>query len=412
MILYLTLAVTFFNLTNLGANFPPILNPVTAIGFDAVLHNPANLGLTENPDYSLRLVSLNLCASNNFLNLDLYNQYLGTDSAVDDEHKTKFFRAVPDNGLVAKGDLNLGALDFSYHHFGFAFRRCYLGNIKIPKELIDLVLFGNELGRTYDLSNFSLDYIVYNSFNLAYALPVIKKENRFGTIGLGVKFLLGGSAQITRQALGSLYSDEYFARGKIDWIRTQATGGYGLGIDFGSTYETDKYRFSLAILNLTPGIKWSENPNAKRLTVTIDSFSLYRIVKTNSVDSVFGTEDYSSVIEPFRTPIPIYLTLGAGWKFDDFGSILSLVYEQNLVSTKFSTFNPKFSLDLEWNLLEAIIINPSISIGGSEGIGFSLGIGKNIRRLLLGFNLESMGSPSISHAKGLKFGFSLGVAPP
>jgi len=89
-----------------------------------------------------------------------------------------------------------------------------------------------------------------------------------------------------------------------------------------------------------------------------------------------------------------------------------LVYEQNLVSTKFSTFNPKFSLDLEWNSLEAIIINPSISIGGSEGIGFSLGIGKNIRRLLLGFNLESMGSPSISHAKGLKFGFSLGVAPP
>lgn len=412
MTLYLTLSIIFFNLTNLGARSHLTLNPVTAIGFDAVLHNPANLGLTENPDYSLRLISLNLFALNNLLNLDLYNRYLGTDSAVDNTEKVELFRSVPDNGLIANGDLNLGILDFSYRNFGFAFRRFYLGNVKITKEFIDLILFGNQLRRTYDLSNFSLDYIIYNSFNLAYALPVIKQKNCSATIGFGIKYLMGNRVEITKQALGSLYSDECFIEGKLDWIRASATGGYGLGIDLGSTYETGKYRFSLALLNITPGIKWTENSTTKKLSMTIDSFSIYRIVKTNSLDSVFWTDNFSSVSESFHTKIPIYLTLGAGWKFDDFGSILSLIYEQNLAGTKFSTYTPKFSLDLEWNLLQVIMINPSITVGGSEGIGFSLGVGKNIRRLLFGCSLESIRSPSITRAKGLKFGLSLGLTPP
>jgi hypothetical protein len=130
------------------------------------------------------------------------------------------------------------------------------------------------------------------------------------------------------------------------------------------------------------------------------------------LDSVYRNIDSSFPTQPFRTSIPIYLTLGAGWKFDNFGSMLALIFEQNLADTKFSTFTPKFTLDLEWNVLQVILINPSISFGGREGIAYALGLGKNFKRFLIGINLESIKNPIITQAKGLKFGFSIGITPP
>lgn len=412
MILTLILVPLIFNLPNLGTQSYLFLNPVTPIGYDAVRHNPANLALTENPDYSLRLVSINAAVINNFFSIDLYNQYLGTDSAINDEQKIEFLNRVPINGLNLKGELNFGALDFSFRNFGFAFQRVYFGNGKIPKELIDLLLFGNQLHRKYDLSNFSFDYIIYNSFNFAFALPVLKRKNKFATIGIGLKYLFGTRAEITKQALGNLYSDEYFISGELTWTRTLATGGYGFGIDFGSTYETSKYRFGLALLNLTPGIIWHKNLKTNVLSLSLDSFRVYRAIKTNSIDSVYQRSDTSFTIQSFRSQIPIYLTLGAGWKLDEFGSILSVIYAQNLLQNEFSTFIAKFNIDLKWNLLQLLIVNPSISLGGSEGIAFALGLGKNFRRLLLSFSLESSKSPNLFRAKGLKFSLSSGITPP
>ncbi|MEO0115367.1 MAG: DUF5723 family protein [candidate division WOR-3 bacterium] len=411
MIVFVLITLTIFNSTNFNTGSSLFRNPVTAIGFDAVINNPANLGLMQSPKYSLRLLTFEGSFVNTLLNLELYNKYFGTDSAIGNELKREFFSQVPEFGIQADGDLHLGALDFSYQKFGFAFRRVYLGAVRMPRELIDLILFGNELYRTYHLNNFSFDYMIYNSFNFAFALPVIQRKDRLGTIGIGLKFLLGEKAQITKQALGNFYSNEYFMDGKIDWIRTTASGGYGLGVDLGGTYDIGRYRFGLAILNCSPGIIWAKNLKTRQMLIMIDSFSVYRAVKTKSLDSVFKKQDTVFVIKSFRTLIPIYLTLGAGWKFDNSGSILSLVYEQNLVTTKFSTFVPKFSLDLKWNLLQAVIINPNIAIGGREGIAFALGLSKNIKRLLISVGLECMKSLSITKARGLKFGLSLGVIP-
>jgi hypothetical protein len=210
MILNLILTFSIYTLSNFGSQSYPYLNPVTAVGFNAVLHNPANLGLKENPNYSIRVASINASAVNNLLSLDLYNQYLGTDSAINDEQKTELFNTIPAYGLKAKGDLNLGALDFSYRNFGFAFRRVYLGNVKVTKELIDLLLFGNQLRRTYDLNDFSLDYTIYNSFNFAAGFPILKGKEKRAAIGIGLKYLLGDKTQMTQEASGNFYSDEYY----------------------------------------------------------------------------------------------------------------------------------------------------------------------------------------------------------
>lgn len=412
MILNLILTFSIYTLSNFGSQSYPFLNPVTADGFNAVLHNPANLGLKANPDYSIRLASVNAFAVNNLLSLDLYNQYLGTDSAINEEQKTELFNAVPNYGLKASGDLNLGALDFSYRNFGFAFHRVYLGNVKVTKELIDLLLFGNQLRRTYDLNDFSLDYIIYNSFNFAAGFPIFKRTEKLATLGIGLKYLLGDKTQITQLASGNLYSDEYYVKGQANWTRNSATGGSGWGIDIGSTYEFKKYRFSLALLNLSSGISWTRNPKTKVKNITIDSTDVYQIVKNNNLSQTVRIKDTSYSIISFRTSIPTNLTFGAGWQFDNFGSMLALIYEQNLANTKFSTYTPKFTLDLEWNPFKVILINPSISIGGNEGLAYALGIGKNFSRFLVGINLESIKNPIITRAKGLKFGLSLGITPP
>jgi hypothetical protein len=412
MILNLILTFSIYTLSNFCSQSYPYLNPVTAEGLNAVLNNPANLGLKVNPDYSLRLASINAFAVNNLFSLDLYNQYLGTDSAINDEQKTELFNTVPNYGLKASGDINLGTLDFSYRNFGFAFHRVYLGNVKLTKELIDLVLFGNQLRRTYDLNDFSLDYIIYNSFNFAAGFPIFKRTEKLATLGIGLKYLLGDKAQITQLASGNLYSDEYYVKGQANWTRNSATGGGGWGIDIGSTYEFKKYRFSVALLNLSSGISWTKNPKTMVKDITVDSTDVYQIVKNNNLSQTVRVSDTSYGIGSFRTPMPTNLTFGAAWQFDNFGSMLVLIYEQNLTNTKFSTFTPKFTLDLEWNPFKVILINPSISIGGTEELAYAFGLGKNFRRILIGINLESIKNPIITEAKGLAFGLSIGVTPP
>lgn len=412
MTITLILACSVFNLSNLGAQSHLFYNPVTPIGFDAVLHNPANLGLKENPVYSLRLVSVNLFAVNNILTFNSYNQYFAADTPMNDQEKVELFRTVPDDGLSFIGKLNTGALDFSFRNFGFAFRRFDLINLELSKELIDLALFGNQLGRTYDFKDFRLDNLSYYSFNFAWAFPLIKKKNRFAAIGIGIKYLLGEDVKLTKEISGNFYSDEYLMQGDIFWSRTTATEGNGWAIDLGGTYEYKKCRFGLALLNLSSGILWTKKPEIKIRSARLDSFSVYHAIKSEFLDSVYQVQDSSYPIQPFRTALPVYLTLGAGWKLDSHGSILSWVYEQNFVKTKFTTLTPKFSLNLEWHLLQFIMINPSISLGGSEGLAFALGLGKNIRRFLLGISLQAIQNPVITKAKGIKFGASVGITPP
>jgi hypothetical protein len=412
MMLTLFLTVSLFNLNNLGAQSYLFYNPVTTIGYDAVLHNPANLALKENSDYSIRLASLNLFALNNILTFDSYNQYFTSDSPMNDQDRTELFQKVPNNGLSFDGDLNIGALDFSFRNFGFAFRRFDLLNLNLSKELIDLALFGNELGRTYDFSNLSYDYLAYYSFNFAFALPVIKKKKHFATIGIGLKYLLGEDVRLTENISGNLYSNKYYLQGNITWQRKIATDGNGWAADLGGTYEFKNYRFSLALLNLTSGILWNRKTQINIKNAMLDSFSVYRAIKSDSLDMVYQTQDSFYPIESFKTKLPTYLTFGTGWKIDSNGSILSIIYEQNLVKTKFLILTPKFTLNYEWNLLQFIIINPSISLGGSEGVAFALGLGKNIRRFLIGLSLQSIQNPIINHAKGIKFGLSIGITPP
>lgn len=412
MILGIILSCSIFNLSNFGSQSYPFLNPVTADGFNAVLHNPANLGLKANPDYSIRLASINAFASNNLLSYDLYNQYLGIDSAMNDVQKVQFFEQVPNNGLSFNGDVSLGALDFTYRNFGCAVRRYFLGDVKISKELIDFVLFGNQLGRNYNLNNFGINYLSYYSFNLAAGFPVFKRIEKLVTIGIGLKYLLGQGTELTQQATGNFYSNEYFLKGQVNWTRNSASEGTGWGVDIGSTYEVKNYRFSLTLLNLSSGITWTKNPKTKMKDITIDSTDIYQIVKNNNLNEILRIQDTSYSIESFRTPIPTYLTFGAGWQFDNFGSILALIYEQNLASTEFSTYMPKFTFALEWNPFWAILINPSISLGGKEGLAYALGIGKNFSGFVVGINLESIKNPIITRAKGLKFGLSLGITPP
>lgn len=412
MSLTLFFSLIFFNLTNYGAVSHLFINPVRSIGYDAALNNPANLKLRESPKYSLRLASVNLLAQNNLLSFDSYNRYLGVDSPIDDEQKQELFNMVPASGIFLKGDWSLGLCDFSYRNLGFAFRRKDFWNVEIARDMVDLLLFGNQLNRTYQINNFSLDNLSYYSFNFAAGLQIINQKNQYASAGIGVKYLVGNNVRLTEQAIGNLYSNEYYLQGNLLWQRKLANGGYGLGIDLGGTYDLKKYRFSIALLNLSPGILWNRNPRTNIKTIALDSFSVYQAIKTNDLDSFYLAKDTTFPSASFRTSLPIYLTLGAGWKFDVYGSMLSVIYEQNLVETRFSTFAPKFSLDLQWNLLQYIIINPSISFDGNEGVSFALGIGKNIRRFLLGISLESIRTPVITKAKGLKFGLSIGVSPP
>ncbi|MEJ2627340.1 MAG: hypothetical protein P8078_02110 [bacterium] len=82
-----------------------------ARGVDAPLWNPANLGLSDNPKFSMTFIGAQAGAWNNSISLGMYNKYNGeylTDSDIEN-----ILNSIPDNGFRSNTEVFINTFSFS-----------------------------------------------------------------------------------------------------------------------------------------------------------------------------------------------------------------------------------------------------------------------------------------------------------
>lgn len=280
-----------------------VFNPIFGVGSDAILSNPANLGLPNNPVFSYKIFDVIAFVENNSFNIAQYNRYNGT--FIDERGKKWLLGAVPNRGLVMNAGVKGAMPRFNYGNWAIAVQTDAAAEAQFPKELINLLLNGNKLGQVYSANDATAQVTSF----LKSGTGMGKRWGNFAG-GVSISYIRGlyylkmlnHGARIVATRTG------FAGEGCVGYLKT----GHGNGwtIDAGGVYYKDRFYIGMAVFGLTPGIVWQDVEEVY-WTFRVDSAYLYELFTDSSkVDYRISR----SLGNDFVTFLPIRLNLGIGYQ--------------------------------------------------------------------------------------------------
>lgn len=416
---------------------------VSSRGISAVGYNPANLGYTEDLTFSADLLDFKITGYNNFLSLALFNQYFSGDRNGDpidleenvpgsDQTRKEFLLSkLSENGFVfgTAVSVPLPVLNVSVGNYAFTSGVEYYSQNSLPLGMFEMVLNGNQIGKSLDLST-TQDLLMVTNFGFSFAIP-FEKYN----IGATIKYLSGigfaaidssGGAFSTRRT--GLQSDSFYRY-------TRAIGGNGLAIDLGfNTRKMNEWQFGVAINNVVGFINWGNDDNfiAKNIGIfeavvpirdllgissdssafsastlyTMDMDQVNVAATLANSDSLFKFNE-QDVPKPdsIRLNYPAVFRIGGSYQFkEDF--IVMADLSAGLDDYYFASRSWRMALGVEWIRLGMVPIRSGMAFGGLYGKEASIGTGLHLLWFDADLALKLLGGMSFTTAEGIEFAMS------
>jgi hypothetical protein len=359
--------------------------------------NFINSTWTHHPKFAYRIIGIGAGVLNNSFTLNQYNRFSG--AFLDEPAKQEILSSIPTNGLWLNAGANLTGLDIFYNNFSFSLFGSGTASTKIPKDVFDLALYGNELNRQYEVDDLAARTLSFWAASLAYNLKIKSKIHLSGAI----RYLGGIYLFETLESHGVLLTTPNFfvSEGKATY--RWGKGGSGFGLDLMFNYDfSQKLQTTLALFNLNSGINWTGNPENGYRNFALDSINWSRLQRG---DFFQGNSTILSTA-PFRTPLPFYIALGANYQFNPFlkgGLFLSQSFNESRLTTR----APMLSSNIELSWLHWLPIEIGASLGGKEGFGFGYSLGVIIKKFSGSFAVKDLGGFFLG-AKGTTATFTFG----
>ena len=351
----------------------------------------------HHPKFAYRIIGVGAGVLNNSFTLNQYNRFSG--AFLDEPAKLEILSSIPTNGLWLNAGATLTGLDIFFNNFGFSIFGNGTISTKIPKDVFDLALYGNELNRQYEVDDLAARTLSYWAASLSYNLKIKSKIHLAGAI----RYLGGIYLFETLESHGYLLTTPNFfvSEGKATY--RLGNGGSGFGLDLILNYDvSQKLQTTLALFNLNSGINWAGNSENGYLNFTLDSINWSQLQKG---DFFQGNSTVTS-IAPFRTPLPFYIALGANYQINPFLKG-SLYLSQSFNESQLTTRAPMLSSNIELRWLRWLPIEVGASLGGKEGFGFGYSLGVIIKKFSGSFAIKDLGGFFLG-AKGTTASFAFG----
>ncbi|MCG2760559.1 MAG: hypothetical protein L6407_05055, partial [Candidatus Delongbacteria bacterium] len=427
-----------------GGNNPTIMgsswsNGTILRGFDAIRNNPANLGLSDNVQGSLNVFffmpNLSYVLENSF-SLNVYNDYISKsgDNSWSSSDVDKILDQLDDKWRI-QNELNFDIFGLTYHNMGFSIAANSIQNISVPKELLELVLKGNETGKVYDAKEFDGESFSSVSLDLSYAHTI----NHRWIDKYFQEFSVGGTIRLIHSLPGAEMDDfekdseekispAYFKIKNVDSYivahditdenspdegATQVKGSFEVlvseaGMGFATDLAmagiiNDKMTIGLSFIDLFSYIDWYKNSKIYKYEYKMNGLLLSDM--DDSDDSLFAdiqtTKDGS-----FYTTLPIELKLDYVWKFypENQNLFWTSAYKQGFKNELTSTTMPKFSTGFEWyhNSAKWFRFRSGITLGGDALYSSAAGFSTAFKHYSMDFAIENKYFYGDS-SKGLSF---------
>ncbi|MCF7808436.1 MAG: DUF5723 family protein [Candidatus Marinimicrobia bacterium] len=414
---------------------------VTSRGISAVGYNPANLGFTDEVSFSADIFDFKLTAYNNFMSLALFNQYFTGDRngdpidleeqmpGQDKTHKEYLLGQIPEDGFAVGLGMTvpLPLLNISYGNYAFSSSIEYFQNNSLPKGLFEMVLEGNAVGKSLDLS-IKQDLLLVTNMGFSFAIPFEGFH-----LGATVKYLMGlGFAGV--DSSGGSFSTKATGLASDGFYRyTSAIGGNGLAVDIGVTSERiGNLQYGVAINNIIGFINWGNDQNfiAKNIALLESMVPVRRMFQIPEDSSIFSQStmyfmemdevnvtgalsNTDSLFQVEEKPVPVpdgiqmnypaILRIGASYKYEeDFVVMADL--SAGLDDYYFADRKWRLALAAEWIRFKMIPIRSGIAFGGFYGREASIGIGGHLLWFDADIALKFLGGMSFTGAEGIELG--------
>lgn len=391
-----------------------------ARGPEAVFWNPANLALRGGPRFKWELMAVpgipTFAAENNGFSVSTYNEnftehlILETDKEGKATRKQrlantdKILKGIPSKGLRLNIDIDPalalgipinGGVAFPISAWGLS-SAITLGlntgfEAEIPKDMIELMLKGNEFNKPYDIADWDGSGWGVFSFNWAAAKPWM--PGRFKpyldefTVG-GTFKVLGGVYGETQRSGGTLLVEPQGVDLDFNMI-TRAACGYGVGLDMGVAGVTKdrKLTFSAGLLNFLDYMSWGISPKQDSVFATANNMKVTDIFGVDSIQDALDFRDVNGDgkvdstftknlgDKAFSRSLPAMLRLGAAYQLQP-KLVLLGNYDQAFSSGFGVEVMPRIALGAEYRLVDWFPTRFGLSVGGrssSSSLGFAFG---------------------------------------
>ncbi len=414
---------------------------VSSRGISAIGYNPANLGFTDEVKMSADLLDFKITAYNNFMSLALFNQYFTGDRdgepydlevrkpGSDQTHKEYLLSEIPEDGFAVGLGVSVPLINVSVGNYAFTSGVEYYMRNTLPRSMFEVVMDGNQVGRSFDLA-LSQDILMVTNFGFSFAIP-FEKYN----IGATIKYLAGiGFAGV--DSAGGSFSTEATGLESDGFYRfTRAIGGNGLAVDLGfSTRKIDNWQFGIAINNVIGFINWGNEDNyiAKSIGAiessmpvrewfqiptdssdysasTLYTMDLENVNVTSALansDSLFQFHDQDvATPDSIRMNYPAIFRLGGSYQYKkDF--IVMADLSAGFDDYYFASRAWRLAIGAEWIRFKMAPIRSGIAFGGPYGSEASLGAGVHLIWFDADIALKLLGGMSLANAEGIEFGMS------
>lgn len=362
-------------------------------GFESVGWNPACLWFSDGPIFSVQLAAVGMGFTGQGLTLQKYNDYTG--NFLGEKEKEDIL------GRIDKADITkyLGAelRVFGIHYGPFAITN-YVStatSITIPKEIIDLILYGNRIDSTYYIDRLDGEGWVLSSHCFSLGKSFETGTNKEIGIGATLKYLRGYGYFSVDSSSGFLTTTEDFidAEGKV--ALRYASGGGGYAVDIGVCTKIGKLTAGISIINLMGEILWVDKTMRVEYTYEIDSVN-----GENMSDEKAHVSDAYYEIDSFESEMPLLFRVGIAYSLDKILFGLDYVLISN---------NSKISCGIEWNVLNFLALRAGLGINDEYRFTSSFGIGLKIGVLNLDIGIAALNPALFMESEDLFFALALSI---
>lgn len=367
-----------------------------ARGVEAPNWNPANLGLSDNPKYSVQLIALGLDVGNNSFDLQDYNRYSGAVLNRFDIQKLLF--KIPETGFEIGSSANLNLLGLSYNRF--AFNSSIKMNVagRIAKDYMDLIFNGNRFMRLYDLQNSQVLHhtLLVNQFSAG--IPIQIKQLAQFAIGFSMKHLYGLRFEAYDHHEGLLLTTVHGINAAGQILYKRSGGGHGWGLDIGGIAILHSgLSIGISVSNIFGYVNWTDKNTEETVIVNANMMTLENVNQDSSV--TLRSEPQKN--EKFSY-FPIkFLRVGISKQWEKWlvSGEISLVRRQY----KFIDRSPQIHVGAEYPYRPNLLFRGGLTLGGVNRISPSFGIGIRKKRMVLDIAFVYKHWLSPFFAKGYSF---------
>lgn len=395
-------------------------------GPHALFVAPSNLALPRSPVFYLYFPYAHLGITNNVMDISLFNHIFQLDTLKDADKQTLLDRIKHNSWNTSFA--NSAVLGVSIGNFALGVREFGGVRAKVPGDLLNLMLLGNEFGRVYDFSDFRFEYMAGMEASLggAYTINMENYKNLNNlNVGVSIGYIYAstfgmeidsGSPLPAYFSIDSVHSafisdSHYLALPDTVYLK-YAEGGTGYRINLGISSQLNReVSVAIGLENALSDIYWNKNPFYGMTYLNVRKFKLQSLIDSAYRDTFIDTLTADTMHRAFHTSLPRILRIGLNYRSSSQPITTYLDYEQGFSNSVFSTTVPKLSFGAEYNPLSFIPVRLGFTVGGDVGFGFNTGIGLKFPYFFLDIGYSAHNG-LFNSAEGQEITFALGSRAP